>query len=356
MRTFFFSILLFILFISGVRQLQANTPKNSDFSPQSFTEEKSSSTKKIKISGKALRPENVLIKEGDRVQSGQPLITRKFEIDQLESQRSKILERIQFLETKQPIKPIEPIERTYPALPEANFEAESLRLSAISARCDRLNLDLEAAKNTQLSYLSAAGIDKLERSKQHKARELNQAQDLLVNLKSLNFQSHYITHQEEKIKKITEEIQQIDSDILVETGKLQERLSLAEIQKNSAIASVEEKLADCNQQLQIFQANLLEAKYKREILEQDYQRSLAIHLQEQNRNQQNYQRDLVKYNESVESQKLALFQANEELTQTDLRLSEITEIKSPYDGEITRIKILNSVDGFVNVEFTLVYR
>ena len=43
------------------------------------------------------------------------------------------------------------------------------------------------------------------------------------------------------------------------------------------------------------------------------------------------------------------------LSGIETKLAEITEIKSPYDGEITRIKIINSSDGYLNVEFILLY-
>jgi biotin carboxyl carrier protein len=355
MRTFFFSVLVFILLASGVRQLKANTPKDSDFNPQSFTEEKSSSSRKIKVSGKALKPENILVKEGDSIEPGQPLITRQFEIDTLESQRSKVLEKVEFISSQQILKPIEPISRDYPSLPHANFDADTLRISAIQSRCDRMRVDLDSAKSAEFSYLSAASVDKLEQSKQHKSRELNQAKDLLSNLRSLDFEAHYVTHQEEVVKSLTEEVQQIDGDILVELGKIQEKLSLAQISKANAVSEFESKLSDCEQQLQISQANLIQSKYQREILEQDYERSLAIHLQEQDRNKQNYQRDMVEYNQAIETQRLALFDANSSLDQIDLKLSEITEVKSPYEGKISRVKIVDSVDGFINVEFTLVY-
>lgn len=361
MRSFFFSLLLFFLLVFGVNNLKANESK-SDFVPK--TEENSSfispsspvkSQNKIKISGKALTPDNILVEEGDRVSAGSPLISRKIEIETLELQRSKVLERIAFLKNQQLIKPIEPVSREYPKLPLANFEAENLQISAIASRCDRIEVDLENIKNSNISYISAASVAKLEKLKQQKNRELFQAQDLLNNLKSLDFEAHYISHQEEKIKFLSGEIEQIDSDILVEQGKLQEKLSHLETGKLSAIASAENALLDCRERLQISQAQLEQSKYQREILEQSHARSLAIHLQEQDRAVQIYQRDLIEYSKAVEALKLNLFEAEKSLSEIEFKLSEITEIKSPYDGQITRIKVINSSDGYLNVEFTLLY-
>ena len=362
MRSFFFSLLLFFLLVFGVNNLKANESK-SDFVPKiednsSIIYPSSSVVKpqnKIKISGRALTPDNILVKEGDRVSAGSPLISRKVEIEGLELQRSKVLEKIAFLKSQQLIKPVKPVSREYPKLPFANFEAENLQISAITSRCDRIEVDLENTKNLNINYLSAASINKLEKFKQQKSRELFQAQDLLNNLKSLDFEVHYISHQEEKIKFLSEEIEQIDNDILVEQGKLQEKLSQLETNKFSAIASAENALLDCRERLQISQAQLEQSKYQREILEQSHARSLAIHLQEQDRAAQIYQRDLVEYEKAVGALKLNLFEAEKSLSEIEFKLSEITEIKSPYDGQITRIKILDSTDGFVNVEFTLLY-
>lgn len=362
MRSFFFSLLLFFLLIFGVNNLKANESK-SDFIPKtgdnsSFISPSGSTNvfkSKIKISGRALRPDNILVKEGDRVSAGVPLISRKIEIETLELQRSKVLERIAFLENQQLIKPIEPINREYPKLPLANFEAETLQIFAIASRCNRAEIDLENAKNSNINYLSAAPVAKLEKLKQQKNRELFQSQDLLNNLKSLNFEAHYISHQEEKIKILTAEIEQIDADILVEQGKLKEKLGQMEANKSSAIASSENALLDCRERLQISQAQLEQSKYQREILEQNYARSLAIHLQEQDKAAQIYQRDLIEYNKAVEALKLNLFDAEKSLSEIEFKLAEITEIKAPYNGEITRIKVVNSTDGYLNVEFTLLY-
>lgn len=362
MRSFFFSLLLFFLLIFGVNNLKANESK-SDFVPKigdnsSFVSPSGSGVKpqnKIKISGRALTPDNILVKEGDRVSAGSSLISRKIEIETLEFQRSKILERIAFLKNQQLIKPIEPVSREYPKLPLANFEAENLQISAIASRCDRIEVDLENVKKLNVNYLSAAPISRLEKLKQQKSRELFQAQDLLNNLKSLDFEAHYISHQEEKVKFLGGEIEQIDSDILIEQGKLQEKLSQLEANKFTAIASAENALLDCRERLQISQAQLEQSKYQREILEQNHARSLAIHLQEQDRAVQIYQRDLVEYEKAVEALKLNLFDSEKSLSEVELKLAEITEIKSPYNGEITRIKIINSSDGYLNVEFTLLY-
>ena len=362
MRSFFFSLLLFFLFVFGINNLKANESK-SDFVPKtgdnsSFISPSGStniSKNKIKISGRALKPDNILVKEGDRVSAGAPLISRKIEIETLELQRSKILERIAFLKNQQLIEPIKPISREYPKLPLANFEAETLQISAIQSRCDRAEIDLENTKNLNINYLSAASVARLEKLKQQKNRELFQAKDLLNNLKSLNFEAHYISHQEEKVKVLTAEIEQVDADILVEQGKLQEKLGQLEASKLGAIVSAENSLLDCRERLQISQAQLEQSKYQREILEQNHARSLAIHLQEQDKAAQIYQRDLVEYNKAVEALKLNLFDAEKSLSEIEFRLAEITEIKSPYDGEITRIKIINSSDGYLNVEFTLLY-
>lgn len=364
MRSFFFSLLLFFLLIFGVNNLKANESK-SDFMPEtgensSFTSPSGSNVsknkKKIKIFGRALKPENILVKEGSLVSAGAPLISRKIEIETLELQRSKVLERIAFLKNQQVIEPIKPVSREYPALPSANFEAETLQISAVNARCDRIAVDLENIKESNISYLSAAPVARLEKIKQQKSRELFQAQDLLNNLKSLKFEAHYISHQEEKIKLLNSEIEQIDSDILVEQGKLQEKLGQLEANKFGAIASTENVLLDCRERLQISQAQLAQSKYQREILEQNHARSLAIHLQEQDKAMQIYQRDLVEYNKAVEALELNLFDAEKSLSEIEFKLAEVTEIKSPYDGEITRIKIVDSSDGFLNVEFTLLYQ
>lgn len=361
MRSFFFSLLLFFLLVFGVSNLKANESK-SDFVPKtgensSFISPGSSvkSQNKIKISGQALKPENILVKEGDRVSAGASLISRKVEVESLELQRSKVLERIGFLKNQRIIKPIEPISREYPKLPLANFEAETLQVSAVKSRCDRLEVDLENTKGIEYNYLSAASVAKLEKLKQQKNRELFQAKDLLNNLKSLDFELHYISHQEERVKLLGGEIEQIDSDILVEQGKIQEKLGDLESRKLSAIADAENSLLDCRERLQISRAQLEQSKYQREVLEQSYARSLAIHLQEQDKAAQIYQRDLVEYSKAVDALKLNLFEAEKSLSEIEFKLSEITEIKSPYDGQITRVKTINSTDGYLNIEFTLLY-
>lgn len=350
MKTLFFSILIFLALVAG---LKAQSPQKSDFTPQESSP--TVSQNKIKITGRALKVEDILIKEGDRVVAGQPLISRALEIRALESNQAKALERLNFLQAQEIPKPIEPIAREFANLPASNFNAEEMRISALRSRCDREVISLETLKSEDLGFSSNAGLSKLENLKQHKSRELFQAQDLLNNLSSLGFEPHYIAHQTEKIKKLTEEVEKIDNDILVEQGRLQEQISAFQKGKTEAILKAEFSVADCQERLQIAEAELQKSRYNRELLEQQHARSLAIYLQEQDKSAQIYQRDLADYQKSIEAQKLRLFELESALSDIEFKLSEITEVKSPYDGEIVRIKIVNSTDGFINVEFTLNY-
>lgn len=355
MRTIFFSILIFLALIAG---LKAQSPTKQDFIPRGNSDSTNivpPVQNKIKITGKALRAEDILVKDNQQVNSGEPLISRALEINALESRRTQAIERLNFLKSQQISEPIRPIEREFADLPPSNFNAEEMRISALQSRCNRESSFLESAKQEELGFLSNAGLSKLESLKQHKSRELFQAKDLLNNLQSLGFEPHYIAHQTEKIKALTEEIEVIDNDILIEQGKLQERISSFQSQKEEILLRAEYSLADCEERLQIAQAELQKSKYNRKLLEQQHSRSLAIYLQEQDKAAQIYQRDLSDYQKNLEAQKLKIFELESALSDIEFKISEITEVKSPYAGTITRVKVVGSSDGFIDVEFTLNY-
>jgi biotin carboxyl carrier protein len=350
MKHFFFSTLIFLALIAG---LKAQTPKKTDFNPT--TTSAITQQNKIKITGKALKIEDILVKEKTKVKAGQPLISRSLEISNLESQKTNTLERLNFLKKRVIPVPIKPIKRNFPELPVANFDGEELKIKALQSKCDRELINLENIKSSESPFLSNATLNKLEKLKQQKAKELFQAQDLLNNLKTLNFENHYISYQEEVIKKLKDELELINNDILIENGRLQEKSSINQENKINKISQAETAIAECKERLQIAQSELAQSKYNRQILEQQYSHNLAVYQQEQDKNEQIYQKDLIEYQKSLEAQKLAIFETENLLTQIESKLAEITEVKSPYDGEITRIKIIGSSDGFINLEFTLVY-
>lgn len=347
MKSLFFTVLVFLALIAGMR-----AQSTDDFTPSASQDE---SKNKIRITGKALRTDDILVVENQQVTLGEPLISRALEINAIATEESKTLERLSFVKSQQILEPIKPIAREFVDLPPSNFKPEELSISALESRCAREEFSLEIAKSQDLIFSSDAGLAKLEQKKQHKSRELFQAQDLMNNLQTLKFENHYIRHQSENIKKLVEEVEQIDKDILIEQGKINERISGFESDKKSSIQSAEDTLQNCRERLQIAVAQFEKAKYERALLEQNHLRSRAIYLQEQDKSEQIYQRDKSEYQRRIEAQRLNVFDLELQLTDIEFRRSQIAEIRSPYTGVIRRVKIDSASDGFINVEFTLNY-
>jgi DNA repair exonuclease SbcCD ATPase subunit len=310
-------------------------------------------TKRLKINLSVSSPDDLKVREGDTVSAGQILADQDKERAKLEAQKRQLQlasDRISGSAIYEPPspKPVPEVSK----LPPANYAEQQAAIESAKLKLDQArrayDLQLGADRNPiiESASTSSAGaqVDQAADAVALQQRKL----DAIATIKDLP--PEIIPHEQEVLKRKQEELQQAQSKLDLERSKLEAAKSTrAEKLKNLADA-VEAAAADHALAIGRLQA----AKDKRAHDEYEHSITMARRAEELNQAQQNYSKQQQDLTEQKRNREFQLAQLKEKVGSLDERISQLSTIRSPYNGVIKRVKEVKQANNQLDFELTLI--
>ncbi|MBE9103587.1 hypothetical protein IQ229_01085 [Nostoc cf. edaphicum LEGE 07299] len=145
----------------------------------------------------------------------------------------------------------------------------------------------------------------------------------------------------------------------VQQAEAQERMAQAKLEAASLNAAEKERslsasLQEARSALLVAQAQLKSAEDRRSYQEYEHSLALAKRIEEENQANQSYSRQLMETEAQKRDKDFQVAQVKGRIQEVDNRLAQLSTVKSPYSGQVRRIKYVGQKDKDLSVEVTLV--
>jgi hypothetical protein len=329
-------IFIFILLGTGAIAVSSKSP-DSLVNSQSAVNQ----PKRLKITLSINDPNDLKVREGDRVVKGQILSDRDLERKRLNRERMATLITINKIE-KTPV-PTLKIAPELRELPPVSFAIAESEIQQAELKFTQAQRNLQNALSYDPFITAKANIDKARAGIESASRAFQLQQrklDAVNGLKGLP--QEMLEHETEKLRQKQTEQETAQAQFDFYTAEYRQ----IESQRSQSIADLQSKVQLARADLEVAQARLRQAKEDREAAEYGHRITLARRAEESN------QAAIAVANQKLERE-FKLSQLNEQLSGTEEKLNAIALVKSQYSGLIKRVKTQRQADNTITVLITL---
>ncbi len=307
----------------------------------------------IKIEAIISEPNDIKINPGQRILAGDILADRTAERGQLEFQKQQLQSSLAQLNSYRISDPTPPSSApSILPLPEADY---STHLAQINKA--KLKVDLAARQVGLVGATSNIPPDSIMADIEDKKQKLVEAERLLEiqerkleAIGNIGLPSYYKEHEEIKLQEALQAVELAKSDLLTSEGK-----------SSDAVAISQQKLSELQIALELAEAELRLAeseleKAKSDRLKEEYQHSLNLtrRIEEQNQAKSFYEQEKNKIQDSKRDLEYKKASIVSQINQVDEKLRAIAVVKSPFNGEIRRVKINNQINNNLSATISIV--
>jgi hypothetical protein len=331
-------IFIFILLGTGAIAVTSQTPTNS-LSKNSIIE--ANQPKRLKITLSINDPNDLKVREGDRVVKGQILSDRDLERKRLNREHMATLITINKIE-KTPV-PTLKLAPELRELPPVSFAIAESKIQQAELKFTQAQRNLQNALSYDPFITAKANIDKARAGIESASRAFQLQQrklDAVNGLKGLP--QEMLEHETEKLRQRSTEQETAQAQFDFYTAEYRQ----IESQRSQSIADLQSKVQLARADLEVAQARLRQAKEDREAAEYGHRITLARRAEESN------QAAIAVANQKLERE-FKLSQLNEQLSGTEEKLNAIALVKSQYSGIIKKVKTQRQADNTITVLITL---
>jgi hypothetical protein len=329
-------IFIFILLGTGAIAVSSKSP-DSLVNSQSAVNQ----PKRLKITLSINDPNDLKVREGDRVTKGQILSDRDLERRRLSRERMATLITINKIE-KTPV-PTLKLAPELRELPPVSFAIAESEIQQAELKFTQAQRNLQNALSYDPFITAKANIDKARAGIESASRAFQLQQrklDAVNGLKGLP--QEMLEHETEKLRQKQTEQETAQAQFDFYTAEYRQ----IESQRSQSIADLQSKVQLARADLEVTQARLRSAKESREAQEYEHRITLARRAEESN------QAEIAVANQKLERE-FKLSQLNEQLSGTEEKLNAIALVKSQYSGIIKKVKTQRQADNTITVLITL---
>lgn len=355
------SILLIALLISGCSAIAQPEPKTQrdallEQQPETFTTKQQTKSvgqpRTLKFSIQLSSPEDLKVKQGDKVSAGQLLADRTKERQRLELQRQQLQISLSKIQSQRIIDP--PIPTEIPgllALPEADYSVELAKINQAKLKLQQLDEKLRKEEAIALipPDILSAKLEEARDNEKESQRQLELQIKKAEAVRDLNLARHYEDHEkviteklEAEAKKATAEITNIEAQIAQAINDNRFKISQLSLDKQQAEAEVK-----------VSYSELEKAKRKRKEDEYNHRITLIRRLEEANQAESIYAYRKQETDEKRRNQQFQLAEVQSKLTAIEQQLSNLSTVRSPYNGVVRRIKIEKQTNNQLEVSIIM---
>jgi len=329
-------IFIFILLGTGAIAVSSKSPDSLVTSQSAVNQ-----PKRLKITLSINDPNDLKVREGDRVVKGQILSDRDLERRRLSRERMATLITINKIE-KTPV-PTLKLAPELRELPPVSFAIAESEIQQAELKFTQAQRNLQNALSYDPFITAKANIDKARAGIESASRAFQLQQrklDAVNGLKGLP--QEMLEHETEKLRQKQTEQETAQAQFDFYTAEYRQ----IESQRSQSIADLQSKVQLARADLEVAQARLRQAKEDREAAEYGHRITLARRAEESN------QAAIAVANQKLERE-FKLSQLNEQLSGTEEKLNAIALVKSQYSGIIKKVKTQRQADNTITVLITL---
>lgn len=353
--------LLIAILISGCTAIaQTPKPKTKPVSllPESevFTTKQQSKTtgqpRTLKFSIQLSSPEDLKVKQGDQVQAGQLLADRTKERQKLELQQKQLQIGLDKIQTQKIIDP--PIPSEIPGmlkLPNADYSVEIASIEKAKLKLQQIDAKLRQEEAIALipPDILSAKLEEAKEAEKEAQRQLELQIKKSEAVRELNLARHYEDHEkvvteklEAEAKKMTAEITNIEAQIGQAINDNRFKVSQMSLDKQQTEAEVKVSFSQLE-------------KAKRQRLENEYNHQITLirRVEEANQSESIYAYRKQETNEKRRNQQFQLAEVQSKLTAIEQQLTNLSTVRSPYNGTVRRIKIEKQTNNQLEISIII---
>ncbi|MEG3440394.1 hypothetical protein V0288_24920 [Pannus brasiliensis CCIBt3594] len=335
------SILIALLLTTPIALAQTTSkPRGEITITPSKTE--SATPRRLKIELSIANPQDLKVREGDRVGKGQVIADRDGDRTRLNRERRETLLTIAKIEQTPPprLKVAPPIRE----LPPANFAIEEATIEQAELKFSQAQRNYQGALSGDPFITARANVDFAKAGVEQAYREVELQQkkiDAIAQIKGIP--PEMLEHETEKLKEVRSNWEQKQAEFDFRAAEYKQ----VEQGRRESIEGLKAAVDSARSDLEVAQAKLRAAKEERNREEYQYQVAIARQSEEANQSsiavsQQNLEREFK------------LSQLNDRISAIDEKLSTIAQVRSPFAGRIKRIKIEKQSDNTIKVVLSLI--
>ncbi len=297
-------------------------------------------------------PSFLKVKENEKIKKGQILTDNSIERSRLTKQRQSIALQIQNLKSKkipEPIAPNPPSQIN--PVPKANFAEEEAAIaqaqmkrnqamSLVSARMPLLKADNPERR---------AETEKANAVFQLTTQKVDEQRQLLQSMSDLKLQDEILQHEQAKLKALEGEQEQARSAL----EQAQAKLNASAVDQQQQLQQLQLAVRIAQSELELAKSRLLASQSRHQLIEYTASVNAADRNQKQQQLQQEHNRQLQIYSQSISDRDYQLAQLDISLTAIDDKLAQIPVVRSPRDGFIRKIKPWTGNNGRYSTTVTI---
>jgi hypothetical protein len=297
-------------------------------------------------------PSFLKIKEGEKISKGQILTDNSIERSRLSKQRQSIALQIQNLQSKKIPSPIAPNPPSQIApVPPANFAEEEAAIAQAQMRQNQA-MGLVSARTPLLNSDNPerrAEVEKSDAVFQVTTQKVDEQRQLLQSMRDLKLQDEILQHEQAKLKAMEGEQEQARSAL----EQAQAKLNASAIDQQQQLQQLQLAVRIAQSELALAQSRMSASQSRRQMVEYSATVNAAERQQKQQQLQQEHNRQLQIYSQSVSDRDYQLAQLGISLTAIDDKLAQIPVVRSPRDGFMRNIKPWTGNNGKYSTTVTI---
>ncbi|WPF87358.1 hypothetical protein WEU38_11095 [Cyanobacterium aponinum AL20118] len=308
--------------------------------------------KRLKITVNIYSPEDIQVKEGEIIKKGDIISDRTLLRKNLENQLRSTKLALNNIKSSKVLEPIRPIP-TPPIqnLPPANFAQEEAQVETAELEYVQAQRAYALALENDPFISIKAKVNHQQTEVEEAIKEVQKQGQKTASIAMINnLPTEVIEHEKYKLGQKQSELskQQANFDLT--------QAELKQVQENRIIElqNLQDKVNSARAKLELANAKLRKAKSDRSLLEYNHSINTTVRIEEANQAQIAYNRQQQEYQQQVRDKEYKVTQLTDNISNLEDKLSSIAVVKSPYSGQIKKIKYENQTDNTIKVEITLV--
>lgn len=309
--------------------------------------------KLIKVDAVISEPADIKVNPGQKIRAGEILADRTKERGQLEFQKQQLQNSLAQLNSYRIIEPTPPEDAPLiSALPEPDYSTNLAEINKAKLRIALIQKQLGfAGANSNIAPDTVVTDIEDKKQKLIEAERLLEIQERkLDQISQMMLPTYYLEHEQIKLQESQQAVELAKSD-----------LSTSEAKSNEAINNNQSKLQELNIQLELAQADLRLAesgleKAKSERAKEEYNHTLTLarRIEESNQAKSFYEQERNKTQDSRRDLEYKKASIVSQINQIGEKLNAIAVVKSPFNGEIRRVKINGQTNNNLNATITII--
>ena len=345
------AILMGIMVVFAVPFARAN--QSSEFIESiDFAEELTpSQPRRLRIEVNVSDPDDIRVLEGQSILKGDILADRVKERNRLEISLRNTSLALDNIRESLLLPPTEPLPvPSIQNLPLPTFIEEETAVESAVLAYQQAERSYNNALNHDPLISQRAKISQQQQNIEAvKARVDNQTRKIESMRKINSLPLEVLLHEQEQLRRLNEQFAQAQAQLKL----LEANFSQAQDARAIQLQDFADTLTNARNRVELAHARLQKARNDYSMSEYNHAINASRRIEVANQQQQQHSRQQLEYQAQLRDREFKITQLETQISDINNQLNSIAVVKSPYDGEIRRIRYERQTDNTLRVTLTL---